>query len=90
MPRGTPSPKIAITIDPDVHKSILEAASLDRVSVSAWMTNAAREALRRRAGLVAIAEWEKEHGAFTEQEMKESRRRVRAQMRASRTVRRSA
>lgn len=90
MPRGTPSPKIAITIDPDVHKSILEAASDDGVSVSAWMTNAAREALRRRAGLAAIAEWEKEHGAFTEQEMKESRRRVREQMRASRTVRRSA
>ena len=38
MPRGNPSPKLAMTIDPDVHRNILAAAARDRVSVSAWMT----------------------------------------------------
>ena len=90
MPRGNPSPKLAITIDPDVHKNILAAAARDRVSVSAWMTTAAREALRRRAGLAAVALWESEHGRFTAEEMNEARRRVRLQLRTPRTARRSA
>ncbi|MGA7412340.1 MAG: YlcI/YnfO family protein [Bryobacteraceae bacterium] len=90
MPRGNPSPKLAITIDPEVHEKILAAATRDKVSVSAWMTRAAREALHRRAGLAAVAEWEKQHGFFTAEEMEEARRSVRAQLRTSRTVRRSA
>jgi hypothetical protein len=90
MPRGNPSPKLAITIDPDIHENILRAAARDGVSVSAWMTVAAREALERRAGLAAVARWEKLHGRFTTEEMNEARRSVRAQLRTSRTVRRSA
>jgi len=87
MPRGNPSPKLAITVDPKVHEKILAAAARDGVSVSAWMTSAAREALWRRAGLAAVAEWEKEHGPFSADEMNEARRSVRAQLR---TVRRLA
>jgi hypothetical protein len=90
MPRGNPSPKIAITIEPDVHQKVLAAAARDGLSVSAWMTTAAREALLRRAGLAAVAQWEKEHGVFSEEEMAEARRNVRAQLRRSRTVRRPA
>ena len=59
MPRGNPSPKLAITVDPEVHRKILAAAAGDGVSVSAWMTRAAREPLQRRAGLAAVAAWEK-------------------------------
>jgi hypothetical protein len=54
------------------------------------MTGAAREALGRRAGLAAIALWEKQHGRLTAEEMKEARRRVRAQLRRVGTGRRSA
>lgn len=90
MPRGNPSPKLAITVDPEIHGKILAAAARDGVSVSAWMTEAAREALRRRAGLAAVALWEKEHGRFTAEEMEQARRRVVAQLRASRTSRRPA
>lgn len=90
MPRGNPSPKLAITIDPDIHENVLAAAARDRVSVSAWMTMAAREALKRRAGLAAVAQWEKHHGLFTVDEMDEARRSVRAQLRMPRTVRRPA
>lgn len=89
MPRGNPSPKIAITIDPDIHENILAAAARDRVSVSAWMTLAAREALQRRAGLAAVALWEKQHGRFTAKEVNEARRNVRAQIRTLRTIRRA-
>lgn len=90
MPRGNPSPKLAITIDPEVHERILAAAAHDKVSVSAWMTIAAREALQRRAGLAAIAEWEKQHGVLTTHEMEKARESVRAQLRTSRAVRRLA
>lgn len=90
MPRGNPSPKLAITVDPDIHKNILAAAARDGVSVSAWMTSAARDALRRRAGLVAVAQWERQHGRLTAAEMEAARRKVQAQLRAAGTGRRSA
>jgi hypothetical protein len=76
MPRGNPSPKLAITVDPEVHAKVIAAAEAEAVSVSAWMTSAAREALRRREGLAAVAEWEAQHGRLSEEEMREARRRV--------------
>ncbi len=90
MPRGNSSPKLAITVDPDIHENILAVAVGDGVSVSAWMTAAAREALQRRAGLAAVARWEKQHGRLTLEEMNEARRDVRAQIGTSRTARRPA
>jgi hypothetical protein len=81
MPRGNPSPKLAITVDPEIHENILAAAAREGVSVSAWMTTAAREALQRRNGLAAVARWERQHGRFTAEEMDEARRNVRAQLR---------
>jgi hypothetical protein len=80
MPRGRPSPKLAITVDPDVHAQLRAAAVEDGVSVSAWMTHAARLALRRRDGLAAIAQWEGQHGRLTDEELDEARRRVAAQV----------
>jgi hypothetical protein len=76
MPRGKPSPKLAITVDPDVHAQIIAAAAAEGVSVSAWMTAAARRALIVRDGLAAVAEWEAEHGAFTREELQAARQRV--------------
>lgn len=76
MPRGNPSPKLAITVDPEVHREILAAASEDGLSVSAWITDAARRALRIRAGLAGVAEWEAENGAPTEAELAAADRRI--------------
>ncbi|HEY3836823.1 MAG TPA: hypothetical protein VGL72_09640 [Bryobacteraceae bacterium] len=90
MPRGNPSPKLAITIDPKIHQKILAAASREGVSVSAWMTSAAREVLHRQAGLAAISAWEKEHGPFNPEEMAAARHSVAMQLKASRKVRRTA
>ncbi len=76
MPRGNPSPKLAITVDPDVYAQVVAAAAADGVSVSAWMTAAARRALLLREGLAAVAEWEAEQGPLTDQELAAARRRV--------------
>jgi hypothetical protein len=92
MPRGRPSPKLAITVDAEVHDRVLDAAAAEGVSVSAWMTSAARRALLVRDGLAAVADWEAEHGALTDAELDAARRRVAAQVGASsaRPKRRSA
>lgn len=76
MPRGRPSPKVAITVDPEVHQQMIAAAAEEGVSVSAWMTQAARRALLIRDGLKAVAEWEAEQGALTDAELAAARRRV--------------
>lgn len=76
MPRGNPSPKLAITVDPEVHDQVVIAAAEDGLSVSAWMTAAARQSLRIRDGLRAVADWERQHGALTDDEMSAARRRV--------------
>ncbi|MDA8321838.1 MAG: hypothetical protein M0030_18810 [Actinomycetota bacterium] len=76
MPRGNPSPKLAITVDPDTHAQVVVAAAAEGVSVSAWMTSAARQALRVRDGLAAVAEWEAEHGPLTRAELEAARRRA--------------
>lgn len=88
MPRGKPSPKLAITVDADVHHRVLDAAAAEGMSVSAWMTKAARRALLIRDGLAAVADWEAEHGALTEAELVAARQRVASQIGGASTRRR--
>lgn len=83
MPRGSPAVKLAISVDANVHARVLDAAEAEGVSVSAWMTAAARRALLIRDGLLAVSEWEAEHGALTPSELEAARRRV-ARKRSSR------
>lgn len=53
----------------------LEAEAAERgTTVSALVTAAAEDLLRRRQGLLAVAEHEAEHGAFTEAELAEADR----------------
>lgn len=76
MPRGNPSPKLAITVDPDVYAQVIAAAAAEDMSVSAWLTDAARRALRIKDGLAAVAEWESDHGVFTQAELEAARTRL--------------
>lgn len=76
VPRGNPSPKLAISVDPQVHERVVRAAAEDGMSVSAWMTEAARRALVVRDGLAGVAEWERANGALTDEEMAAARQRV--------------
>lgn len=88
MPRGNPSPKLAITVDADVHKQVIAVATEEGISVSAWMTNAARRALLIKDGLAAVAEWEAEHGALSDAELVAARQRVAQQSKAAARARR--
>jgi len=63
-------------VDPDVHAGVVAAAEAEGVSVSAWMTAAARKALKLRDGLTAVAEWEAEQGELTAAELAAARARV--------------
>ncbi len=45
------SPKLSITVDPDVHRQVVEAAAAEGVSVSSWMTAAASRELKIHDGL---------------------------------------
>jgi hypothetical protein len=76
MPRGSPAVKLAITVDREVHAKILSAVEAEGSSVSAWITAAARQALRVREGLAAVAEWEAEHGALSDSELEAARHRL--------------
>lgn len=82
MPPGNPSPKLAISVAADVHDRVKAAAAEDGMSVSAWMTESARRTLLIRDGLAAVAEWEQEHGAFSEEEMAAARAAVAEELRA--------
>ncbi len=84
MPRGNPSPKLAITVDPDVHERVVDAAAREGISVSAWMTEAARRALVVRDGLTAVSEWERANGSFTSEELIAARHRVAQELAAPR------
>ena len=88
MSVGNPPPKLSITIPPDIHAQVLKAAAGCGVSVSVWITDAARLALKIRDGLAAVAEWEAEHGAFTEAELKAARQRFASTRRPRRSIRR--
>lgn len=76
MPRGRPSPKLAISVDADVHERVIAEAAREGVSVSAWMTAAARRELLVRDGLAAVAEYEAMTGSIPEDEMQAARLRV--------------
>lgn len=79
--------KLAITVDSDVHARAARAARQDKVSLSAWMTEAARRALRIRDGLSAVTEWERQHGSLTTEELAVARRRLQGEP-TGRTARR--
>ena len=68
------------------------AASAERrgQSLSAWLNEAAVNALAIEDGLAAVAEWEAEHGAFTDEELAAADRILDRADRRSRRARRTA
>jgi hypothetical protein len=88
VPRGNPAIKLAITVDSDVHAKVLDAANAEGLSISAWMTTAARRALLIRDGLAGVSEWEAEHGALSATELEAARKRIARLERRKRRLRR--
>jgi uncharacterized protein (DUF1778 family) len=68
--------RLSISVSPEVEEVIKHAAARAGLTVSAWLARAAEHAAAIEAGRAAVAEFEAEHGAFTEEE----RRRVRQEL----------
>jgi hypothetical protein len=64
--------RITITIAPDTAEEVRAAAARSGVSVSAWMTERAKDGLRNQRLGEALDEYEAEYGAFTPEEIAEA------------------
>lgn len=66
--------KRSLSFPEDVFAEIEAEAREQGVSVSAYVTRAARDQMIRERGLRAVAEYEAEYGAFTPEELAEADR----------------
>jgi hypothetical protein len=64
--------KRSISMPPDLDAEIAAAAAREGISYSAWLAAAARKEFTVRAGLAAIGQFEREHGAFSPDELAEA------------------
>lgn len=64
--------KRSVALDKDVADAVVKAAKEEGVSVSAWLSEAAKKQLKIHQGLQAIREWEEEFGPITEEEIAEA------------------
>jgi len=60
---------LSVSIPEDLAVRIRDAAKQDGATLSAWLGQAAESKLLLRNARRAIADWEREHGEITEQEM---------------------
>ena len=61
--------KLSVALDEAVAREAALAAQKKGLSLSAWLNSAAERALLIEGGLAAVAEWEAEDGALTEEEL---------------------
>ena len=83
--------KRSISLPPDLDVSIERAAAAAGTSVSGWIADVAEHRLRIEAGRRGVAQWERDHGALTADELAEGLARARLALgRRSARVRRTA
>lgn len=70
--------KRSISLPPDLAAEIDRAAAAEGTTVSAWIADTAAHRLRLEAGRRGIAEWERQHGALTADELADGLARARA------------
>lgn len=70
--------KRSISLPPDLAAQIDRAAQEQGTTVSAWIAATAAHRLRLDAGQRGIAEWERQHGALTADELADGLARARA------------
>jgi hypothetical protein len=81
--------KRSISLPHDLAKAIDEAAAREGTTVSAWLADTAAHRLRLEAGGLGIAEWERQHGRLTADELADGLARAR-QLLGRSNARRSA
>ncbi len=64
--------KRSISLPPDLDAEIAAAAAQAGMTYSAWLAATARKEFTIRAGLAAVSQFEREHGAFTAEELAEA------------------
>jgi hypothetical protein len=64
--------KRSISMPPDLDAAIEAAAAAAGTTYSGWLAETARKEFTIRAGLAAVAAYEKEEGAFSAQELVEA------------------
>jgi hypothetical protein len=64
-----PVRKLSVALEAPVAEAAHEAAERRGMSLSAWLNEASQHALSIEDGLVAVAEWETEHGALSAAEL---------------------
>lgn len=65
--------KVSVSLEDDAYRAAKAAADGEGVSLSAWLSRAARRAARRAAGLRAIAEYEAEYGPIPDDAVERAR-----------------
>lgn len=61
--------KLSVALDESVAAAAAASAERHGLSLSAWLNQAAENALSIEDGLAAVAEWESRHGALTDSEL---------------------
>ncbi len=61
--------KLSVALDEKVARDAARSAKRHGMSLSAWLNRAAERALRAEDGLKAVADWEHDHGALTDDEL---------------------
>lgn len=69
--------KRSISMPPELARAVEEAARAEGTTFSAWLAQTAVHRLKLEAGRQAIADWERENGALTPEELAEGWARAR-------------
>lgn len=69
--------KRSVSLPPELAHAIDRAAAQDGTTFSAWLADTAARRLRLEAGRQGIAEWEREHGPLTSDELADGLARAR-------------
>lgn len=69
-----PAKKYSASMDDELLDEVALAAEAAGVTVSAWLTQAARDRLDLLGLQRLVADWQAEHGAFTQEELDEADR----------------
>lgn len=65
--------RLTVSIESELAIAVREAAEADEQNVSAWLADAARRQLATRGLRDVVAAWEREHGAFSDEELAAAR-----------------
>ncbi len=64
--------KLSVALDESIAVSASRAAQTAGVSLSAWLSRAALHELSLERGRQAVVAWERQHGALTQEELRDA------------------